>query len=214
NSWRQARISSTEYLTGIVSIGGSQLSWHSGALRKDGTLFMAGDNYSGQFGLGFKNSTRNAYFIPVKSDVKKFHISYYHSLALDHRNDVWGAGSNRSGQLGLGTLTEQLSWRIIKKSISDIQAGADLSLLLDFNSRVWGSGEGHLIGIGWSSSDVFVDTGAMEVTDFSAAWGGSNLVKKDGSYFATGDNSDQALGVNNPDRWCCVVWTENPKLKL
>jgi alpha-tubulin suppressor-like RCC1 family protein len=83
-------------------------SYHSLALKSDGTVWAWGKNNAGQLGDGTKTSR----LIPVQ--VKELYgvvaiaAGCSHSLALDKEGIVWAWGYNKFGQLGDGTKTSRL----------------------------------------------------------------------------------------------------------
>lgn len=81
----------------VLSIGG----YHALALKRDGSLWAWGANFSGQ--LGEPAITKSPVPIRVGSstDWKSIAAGVYHSLALKIDGTMWAWGENLFGQLGL-----------------------------------------------------------------------------------------------------------------
>ena len=84
-----------------VSTSGS----HTFILKKDGSAWTCGYNYSGQ--LGLNDNTNRTTFTQVttniSNDVRQIACGNYHTFILKNNGSVWSCGNNGYGQLGLGT---------------------------------------------------------------------------------------------------------------
>jgi alpha-tubulin suppressor-like RCC1 family protein len=93
-------------VTGLSNVVQVACGWsHSMALKSDGTLWVWGNNASGQLGDG--TTTRRT--LPVQVGTLNSIISIAagraHGLALRNDGTVWTSGDNATGQLGNGTST-------------------------------------------------------------------------------------------------------------
>ena len=84
-------------------------SYHTIALKEDGTLWAWGDNRYGQLGDG----TTTDSLVPTQestaaADWISFSGGIYHTIALKEDGTLWAWGYNRSGQLGVWTLVPTL----------------------------------------------------------------------------------------------------------
>lgn len=75
-------------------------TWHSLALKSDGTVWTWGRNNYGQVGDGTFSNRKTPVQVKDLTDVVAIAGGYLHSLALRSDGTVWAWGSNWSGQLG------------------------------------------------------------------------------------------------------------------
>jgi alpha-tubulin suppressor-like RCC1 family protein len=87
------------------------------ALFSNGNLYMWGENFNGQLGIG--NTTNQPYPILSTTNVSKVYstpimdagnFGYGHWFILKNDGKVYGCGYNAYGQLGLGNTTNRTSW--------------------------------------------------------------------------------------------------------
>src|SRR3989339_893222 len=91
-------------------------SFHTMALKSDGTLWGWGNNGYGQVGIGYTtSSTSPPYGITsptqIGTDKKRVAVSagYLHTIGLRSDGTLWGWGANDYGQLGMGYTTPYTS---------------------------------------------------------------------------------------------------------
>ena len=104
-------------------------SWHSLAVRADGSLWAWGMNWKGEVGDG--TNTARGRPVPVLDDkgghfgAKLVEIAGgpYRSLALAADGTLWAWGWNAAGQLGDGTLVDRYRPTLILPSASGASAG-------------------------------------------------------------------------------------------
>jgi alpha-tubulin suppressor-like RCC1 family protein len=198
-------------------ISASAGSFHSVAVRANGTVWAWGYNSSGQLG----NGTTTDRSSPVSvvggfSDWISASTGQAHSVAVRANGTVWAWGSNNiiefligggqsvipTGQLGNGTITDRSSPVLVVGGFTDwvqVSGGSYHSLGVRANGTVWawgynGSGQlgdGTLIS---RSSPVSVVGG---FTDWISASGGSShsvAVRANGTVWAWGFNYSGRLG--------------------
>ena len=79
-------------------------------LKNDDTLWAAGENHRGNFGIGTVDSqyTANPILIKINTNVKKMYAGIgVSTLVLKNDDTLWVAGNNQDGQLGLGDLEDR-----------------------------------------------------------------------------------------------------------
>ncbi|WAM36264.1 RCC1 domain-containing protein, partial [Caldicellulosiruptor acetigenus] len=177
---------------------------HSLALKKDGSVWAWGNNFSGQVGNGTNIIT---IFIPEQvkglKDVVAIAAGDNYSLALKKDGTVWAWGNNSSGQLGNGT-TKDSNIPVQVKGLKDviaISAGENYSIALKKDGTVWNWGESWYGQFGNSTtgySTVPVQIkGLKDVVAIAADSDHSLVLKKDGTVWAWGNNSSGQLGNGN-----------------
>ena len=138
-------------LTRVVAVSAG--TFHSLALRQDGTVWSWGDNNVGQLGNGTPGASAEAVQVAKIEGAIAIAAGGYHSLALAKDGTVWAWGLNDNGQLGDGSVQMRPAPRKVRegtrilKNVVSIAAGAQHSLAVLENGRVmaWGmNDEGQL----------------------------------------------------------------------
>lgn len=153
------------FLYRIVRVASGQ--YHSLALHENGTVFSFGRNNHGQLGLGHRQDRASAEEIPNLSDVDKITCGYNHSLIINGHQQVWGWGDNQYYQLSSGrdnptinqsyrekeekdillprqiTIVEHIGTMYQGYDITEISAGAEHSLFLSREGKLFGCGSNH-----------------------------------------------------------------------
>ncbi|WP_160295188.1 putative Ig domain-containing protein [Geobacter sp. OR-1] len=169
-------------------------SYHTLALKSDGTVWAWGYNNNGQLG----NGTTTDSFIPARVSELDGVIAIaghnYHSIALKNDGTVWMWGDNAYGQLGDGTNTDRHT-PIQVAGLSDVAsvAGAayDSSFALKKDGTVWkwGSGSSTPAQVSGLSGIVAIATGDSHAI----------ALKDDGTVWTWGSNSFGQLGNGTTD---------------
>jgi alpha-tubulin suppressor-like RCC1 family protein len=190
-----------------VLAGGSDViqvdagSYHSLALKSDGSVWATGYNRNGQLG-DWTAAHRNRWACVMLRGSESIHLSagYMHSMALKSDGSVWAAGINWNGQLGGKTKTSGLKWKSVMPSgsaIVQLSAGQYHSLLLKADGALWATGHngygrlGDGTTTGKSTWTAVIPSGVSRV---SAGFGHSLVLKDDGSLWAAGLNQYGQLG--------------------
>jgi len=190
-------------LTNIVAIAAGES--HSMALKRDGTVWVVGQNDNGKLGLGTVGGKKLYWTQTTLTNVKAISAGSQHSLALKNDGSVMGAGSTA----GLGTAASlvigvtpstQPNWTtVIASGITAISAGQEHSMAVktDTTVLVTGLNEHWELGIAtgggykntWVSPINSIDgttfSGAKEIS--ASVWG-SMVVKTNGEIWVAGSN--------------------------
>ena len=187
-------------LTGVVAVSGG--SYHSLAVKSNGTVWAWGGNGEGELGNG-TISTYNSTPVQVSglTGVIAASTAYSHSMALESNGTVWAWGDNIYGELGNGTTSNYSATPVQVSGLTNvvaIAAGNDYSLALKSDGTVWAWGEnndGQLGNGNTTNSSVPVQVGSFTGGTAIAAGGGQSLaVKSGGTVWAWGNNAVGQLG--------------------
>ncbi|MCX6377947.1 MAG: hypothetical protein NT023_00490 [Armatimonadetes bacterium] len=94
----------TSNLTDVLQVSGG--TFHSLALKSDGTVWAWGLNDNGRLGDGTATGRNTPVQISNLTGMAQVSAGNRHSLALKSDGTVWAWGGNSSGQLGDGTTNE------------------------------------------------------------------------------------------------------------
>ncbi|HXE95337.1 MAG TPA: chitobiase/beta-hexosaminidase C-terminal domain-containing protein, partial [Dongiaceae bacterium] len=188
-----------------ISAGGS----HTLALQSDGTLWVWGDNSSGQLGDTSLGAGVNAPRQIVYFNTPGFNSGWVaisagmsHSLALQADGTLWAWGNNVNSQLGNGNSIDQgAPVQVLSQGAAPfvaIAAGDSFSVarLADGSLWSWGSNSSGQLGkvSASSASPVRESTNAIDWVGVGA--GGSHAValKAGGGLWSWGNNAAGQLG--------------------
>ena len=132
-------------------------SFHTLAIKKDGSLWAWGSNGSGQLGVGDVNDRAKPTRVGKDSDWAAIAGGAGFTVALKKDGSLWGWGYNGNGQLGLGDTKDRHTPTRVgsAKDWAVIAAGANDTLALKKNGSLWAcglDGNGQL-GVGGDTSD-------------------------------------------------------------
>ena len=196
-------------------------SYHSLALKSDGTVWAWGCNYyEGRLGDG----TAVDKTTPVQvrggesgeeflTDIVAISTGYNHSLALKSDGTVWSWGDNEYGKLGDGTAVDKTTPVQVKggesgeeflTNIVAISAGDDHSLALKVDGTVWAWGDNLCSKLGDGTAvdkttpvQVRYEPNISFLTDIVAVSAGDDhslALKVDGTVWAWGNDGNGQLG--------------------
>ena len=177
-------------------------------LEANGSLYIAGNNQSGQLGDG--STTSRSTFGFVTSDVSLIACGTNYILFVKTNGSLWGMGDNYFGQFGDGSTTgSSVPKQILASGVAGVSAGASHSLILKTDGSLWSVGLNITGQLGDGStldrSDPFrvVDSAVVSA---SAGDGHSLFVKADGSLWGMGSSWAGALGTGTEND---VYYDEN-----
>jgi hypothetical protein len=118
---------------------------HNIILNNKNELFVCGDNYVGQLGLG-DNINRNIYEKLEHNfgQIKNIYCGGFHTIILNTNDELFVCGRNTYGQLGLG---DNINRKIYEKlehnfgKIKDIKCGARHSIILNMKNELFVCGD-------------------------------------------------------------------------
>ena len=180
---------------------------HCVALRSDGTVWVWGNNESGQ--LGFPKATANRSLVAVQveelEDIVDVAAGAQHTLALNSDGEVWAWGKNTNGQLGDGSTTDSVE-PVESGSLEGVvavSAGEYDSYALDENGVIWSWGHNSWGQLGVNSRTVKTSPVQVQgISDVVAVDGGANYsvaLKSDGTVWTSGSAATGKLGDGSTD---------------
>ncbi len=183
---------------GIASMAAGQQ--HSLFLKGDGSVWVSGDNSSGQLGTGDNNASNKAK-LSLHHSAAAVAAAGNHSLIQMGDGSLWAMGNNSSGQLGLGATTAvNTPTRVIEGGVAAVATGNTHSLILKSDGSVWVSGgnSNGQLGTG-NNSAVNVFTKILPDSAIAIAAGDNHslVLLSNGDLLAFGLNSDGQLGLGN-----------------
>lgn len=112
---------------------------HSAALKTDGSLWMWGRQYCGEFG---NNSTASS-SVPVKvldNGVRAVCTGGQTSAIIKDDNTLWMCGRNDFGQVGNGTVNTVKTFVKVMENVKSAVAGWGVSFAITSNNQLYGWG--------------------------------------------------------------------------
>jgi len=191
---------------GITSMAAG--TWHSVALKEDGSLWAWGRNIFGLLGDGTDTDRSAPVHIGSDCDWKAAAAGTVHTVALKEDGSLWAWGWNAVGQLGDGTTTNRDTPARIgtESSWKAVAAGWVHSVALkeDGSLWAWGSNDSGQLGDGTNTDhNAPIRIGSDSDWKAIAASGLEHTValKENGSLWAWGLNDSGQLGDGtNTDR--------------
>ncbi|MCU0701536.1 MAG: hypothetical protein MUC96_33915 [Myxococcaceae bacterium] len=173
---------------------------HVLALKRDGTLWSAGENEAGQLGDGTTTSRTVLQQLGAERYLA-IAAGGRHSLAVRADNTLWAFGANDDGQLGVmqaNALTPvqvdaTTTWRTVAAG-----AGHSLAIRTDGSLWAWGRNESAQLGLG-SLTAVRTPTRVGTLTGWDSVSAGrthSAGLRQPGLLYTWGSNGDGELGDN------------------
>jgi alpha-tubulin suppressor-like RCC1 family protein len=192
-------------------------SFHTAAIKTDGTLWTWGRGDNGQLGINATtNRTTPVTTILGGTNWKSVAAGQFDIAAIKTDGTLWTWGSNAQGQLGIGgdvlnrttpvtTILGGTNWKSVSCGYRHIAA-----IKTDGTLWTWGSNINAQLGINGSGNRTTPVTTFLGGTDWkSVACGGycTVAIKTDGTLWTWGRNSYGELGINNTTQKSTPVTT-------
>lgn len=196
-------------LHGIASVVAG--SFHTIALKADGTVWTWGANASGQLGDGSTEDKQSPLQVPELTGIIAIAGGNGFSLALKSDGAVWAWGSNTYGQLGDGSTADRPTPLAVSglTGITAIAAGGNHALAVKSDGTVWawgGNSNGQL-GDG-TTADRTTPVQVSGLGNITAVTGGglhSLALAANGTVWAWGCNANGQVGdTSTTDRYAPV----------
>jgi ELWxxDGT repeat protein len=196
--------SSPQQVLGIDQVTAIAAGNHHSMALRDGTVWVWGNDYFGELGLGKALfSVTYPTIIPNFSDISAISAGGWHSLAI-RRSDgmVFGWGWNGGGAVGDGTNDNRTSPVGVDgtSAATKISAGYDFSVAVDASGQFWAwgsNGTGNL-GLG-TSGDTYVSPTSGRITgnkiiDVAAGYSNTVFLTDVGTVWTAGTNEYGQIG--------------------
>lgn len=187
-------------LKNVKTVSTNSYRSNNAAITRDGTLYMWGNNGSGELGDG---TTTNAY-TPVRPKleedvkVKQVALGNQHTVALSEDGQVYTWGRNYGGALGNGTTTDSKTPVKIEigdgKKVAEVYADNNCSaaLTVDGDLYMWGENFSGQLGDGSTTNKnmptkVEISSG-KKVKEFLLCGSSSMALLSDGTVWAWGSS--------------------------
>ncbi len=175
---------------------------HVIALKKDGTVWVKGENDKGQLGIGEASKNGDFQQVAGLKNIVSVSAGKNFSVALDENGVVWSWGDNSCGQLAIQphkTIYYPMKSNF-KEPISDISCGTYHLLVLDEKGNVLASGNnknGELGNTDILNDDISicVDLG-IKSTFILAGENYSAIISNEGNVYSFGEPS-AILGIGD-----------------
>jgi alpha-tubulin suppressor-like RCC1 family protein len=136
------------------------MSWHTVAVKTDGTLWAWGVNYAGQLGTNNLSYRSSPVQIGADTNWSKISVSPVFTLAIKIDGTLWAWGQNSSGQLGLGNQISKSSPTQVGtltnwSSISGTKSTNSFALAIKNDGTLWAWGYGGTGQLGFGNSSNY-----------------------------------------------------------
>ncbi len=188
-----ANLTPLKIFNDIISFSSGNLS--TLVVKKDGTMWGAGYNYTGELGSSISYDVMRK-FTQVESGVLKVQLGGRHSLYIKTDGSLWGQGDNTKGQLGNGSTGSIARAFKIYEDVISISAGEYHSMFVKKDGALWAMGANGTgaLGNGTTTDSTTPIPISTNVVSIAAGFRHSLFVKSDGSLWATGLNNYGQLG--------------------
>merc|ERR1719506_1903714 len=174
-------------------------SYHTSAVKKDGSVWGAGYNVHGELGDGTKTSRKEFVKSNIESGAVYVSAGSNHAVVLKNDGSLWATGHNTYGSVGDGTNVHKTSFvKVIDGGVADCAAGGYHTMALKTDGSLWATGynaQGQLGDGTVTNRNKYVQVIDGLVMDVSAGKTSFTIaLMSDGSVMGVGFNSNGQLG--------------------
>lgn len=180
-------------MDGVISVSAG--TFHTVAVKTDGTLWTWGYNSTGALGDGTFEDKGTP--VKIMGDVASASAGFERTMAIKTDGSLWAWGWNGYGQLGDGTTVDKNKpVKIINNVASVTTSGTDFTVLVKTDGSLWTCGRNWIGELGDGTTiDKTVPVKIMDgVVSVSSGSAHTIALKTDGSLWAWGYNREGQLG--------------------
>jgi alpha-tubulin suppressor-like RCC1 family protein len=188
----------------IMSSGVSSVAlgtYHTCAIKTDGSLWCWGANWYGQLGVGDGTYTNRDTPVQIMSSgVSSVALGYYHTCAIKIDGSLWCWGYNYYGQLGVGDGTytnRDTPVQIMSSGVSSVALWGFHTCAIKTDGSLWCWGRNYYGQLGdgtYTNRDTPVQIMSSGVSSVALGYYHTCAIKQDGSLWCWGDNEYGQLG--------------------
>jgi len=172
---------------------------HSAYINSDGELYVAGNNASGELGLG--DTTDRTSWTKVDIDnVEKVFITYASTFVIKTDGTVWATGYNYGGNLGLGDTTYRNEFTQVNITNVSKISGGEHTIILKTDGSLWTCGYNGMGALGngtTTNTSTFAQIVSSGVVDIWGSMYSSYYIDSSGAVYSCGWNHIGQLGIGN-----------------
>jgi alpha-tubulin suppressor-like RCC1 family protein len=213
NKYGQIQLNSTKDKSVPVQCYSEDYDWEdidaggnfSAGIKKDGTLWIWGQNEIGQLGTNDTNHRSSPIQTVALASWMQISLGERHSAAIRSDGTLWTWGYNLYGQLGCGDIYDRSSptqTTMYGSAWTSVACGEDHTVAIDNSNRLWAWGfnsYGQLGNNSYTHTSSPVQTAIGGNDWFRIACGSrfTAAIKNDFSLWLWGRNNKGQLGSNN-----------------
>jgi len=170
-------------------------------IRDDNSVWVTGDNYYGQLGLGWSGGTRHP-FTNTGMTAKFVACGEHHTVIIREDGSVWSTGNNQQGQLGLGDGNQRNQFTNTGITARFVACGYAHTVIIRDDNSVWVTGWNRWgqLGLGNTNNRYqFTNTG-LTAKQVACGYKHTVIIKEDGSVWSTGLNDHGQLGLGDTNQ--------------
>jgi alpha-tubulin suppressor-like RCC1 family protein len=171
-------------------------------LKKDGTVWAAGNNSSGYLGLGDKTDKITLTQITSITNAKSIYLGYNSLYIIKNDNTLWNCGYNNRGQLGRGNTTTQTTFAQVLTDVKSVHVNGNSSCYVIKNDNtLWVCGYNGYGELGLKHTNnqtTFVQVPNLAVKKIATESGFTVALTTDNKLYGAGYSKRGQLGL--PDQ--------------
>ena len=184
---------------------------YSAAITQKGDLYMWGDNYCGQLGIGSTDACYSPTF--VMENIASVNVGYDRSAAITVDGDLYMWGENEYGELGIGSTNTCYSPTFVMENVESVFIRSSWTYAITEDGELYIWGENIYNNGSDNNAPMAAELGVYENNDgeklitvptkimdnVSNIVGNNAAITKDGSLCVWGNSEYDRLAINNGD---------------